>query len=257
VNGQIDIDGVAGDIAASTVNGETRIKDASSNLKLNTVNGSITAEMNSLGNGQNVSLDAVNGELDLSLPEDTDAKFSVTTVNGEISSEFPSLQARHEFPVGNNLKGRLGNGAGSVKVSTVNGTVNFLKRAPATNAVPSAANAGQNETVAVAAAQKWLSVMDAGNYSESWKEASEIFQKGITQTNWNNLISTYRQPLGSLVSRKLLSSQAMTELPGAPDGQYVVMQFDTSFANKTATVETVTFDLEKDGQWKSSGYFIK
>jgi hypothetical protein len=49
----------------------------------------------------------------------------------------------------------------------------------------------------------------------------------------------------------------MTELPGAPDGQYVVMQFETSFANKKSAIETVTFMLEKDGQWKSAGYFIK
>ena len=59
------------------------------------------------------------------------------------------------------------------------------------------------------------------------------------------------------MSRKLQSARKLTEMPGAPDGQYMVMQFDTSFANKKSTVETVTFDLEKDEQWKSSGYFIK
>jgi len=89
------------------------------------VNGTINAELNSLGSGQKVSLDAVNGELNLAVPEDADATFSVTTVNGEISSEFPSLQAKKEWPVGNNLKGSLGNGAGSVKVNAVNGTINF------------------------------------------------------------------------------------------------------------------------------------
>ena len=35
------------------------------------------------------------------------------------------------------------------------------------------------------------------------------------------------------------------------------MRFDTSFANKKSAVETVTFRLEKDGHWKSAGYFIK
>jgi hypothetical protein len=35
------------------------------------------------------------------------------------------------------------------------------------------------------------------------------------------------------------------------------MQFDTSFADKKSTIETVTFMLEKDGKWKSAGYFIK
>jgi hypothetical protein len=35
------------------------------------------------------------------------------------------------------------------------------------------------------------------------------------------------------------------------------MQFETLFANKTSAIETVTFMLEKDGRWKSAGYFIK
>jgi hypothetical protein len=70
-------------------------------------------------------------------------------------------------------------------------------------------------------------------------------------------MESFRKPLGSLISRKLKSAQPMTELPGAPDGQYVLMQFETSFTNKKSAVETVTFMLEKDGQWKSGGYFIK
>ena len=58
-------------------------------------------------------------------------------------------------------------------------------------------------------------------------------------------------------SRELLSAQHMTSLPGAPDGDYVVIQFKTSFANKKSAVETVTPMLEKDGVWRVSGYFIK
>ena len=60
-----------------------------------------------------------------------------------------------------------------------------------------------------------------------------------------------------LVSRKLKSTQFATSLPGAPDGEYVVIQFEASFGNKRASVETVTPMLEKDGQWRVSGYFIK
>jgi serine/threonine protein kinase len=126
---------------------------------------------------------------------------------------------------------------------------------PSTNAI--AADVNDNTGVADAAAQKWLALIDAGNYSETWKEASAIFRGAVTEPGWENSMNTFRQPLGDLVSRKLKSAQHMTELPGAPDGQYVVMQFETSFANKKSAIETVTFMLEKDGQWKSAGYFIK
>jgi hypothetical protein len=270
VNGHIVIAGVAGNIGASTVNGEAEIKGAAGNLKLHTVNGTITAEMDSLDSGQSVSLNAVNGELKLSVPEDADATFSINTLNGGISSEFPSLQAKKEWPVGNHLKGSLGHGSATVKADTINGTVEILKspaakpgpaiapqkEMPATNgSAPAKPQPGAQ--AAIAAAQKWLALIDAGNYSKSWNDAAAIFQGGVTEPAWENSMNTFRKPLGGMVSRQLKSSQSLTQMPGAPDGQYVVMQFDTSFANKSAAVETVTFDLEKDGQWKSSGYFIK
>ncbi|MGD1018713.1 MAG: protein kinase [Verrucomicrobiia bacterium] len=147
VSGHIVIDGVAGDIDGSTVNGETEIKDAARNLKLATVNGRITANMISLGGGQSVSLEAVNGEIELTLPDNADASLSVSTVNGSIASEFPSLTAEKEFPVGNNLKGSLGNGGATVKIAAVNGTVRIAKnQAVKQTATTPAEDAG--ETVA-------------------------------------------------------------------------------------------------------------
>jgi hypothetical protein len=49
----------------------------------------------------------------------------------------------------------------------------------------------------------------------------------------------------------------MTTLPGVPDGEYVVVQFDTSFEKKKTAIETVTPMKEPDGRWRVSGYFIK
>jgi hypothetical protein len=46
-------------------------------------------------------------------------------------------------------------------------------------------------------------------------------------------------------------------LPGAPDGEYVVIQFETSFENKKSAIETVTPMIEINGGWRVSGYFIK
>jgi len=126
---------------------------------------------------------------------------------------------------------------------------------PSTNAI--AADVNDNTGVADAAAQNWLALIDAGNYSETWKEASAVFRGAVTEPGWENSMNTFRQPLGNLVSRKLKSAEHLTEMPGAPDGQYVLMQFETSFANKKSAIETVTFMMEKDGQWKSCGYFIK
>ena len=66
-----------------------------------------------------------------------------------------------------------------------------------------------------------------------------------------------RTPLGSLISRQVKTQTYKTELPGAPDGEYVVIQFDTSFENKRSAIETVTPMRDKDGAWRVSGYFIR
>jgi len=108
-----------------------------------------------------------------------------------------------------------------------------------------------------AAAQSWLAQIDSGNYAKSWKEASAYFRGALTEKAWADALNGARKPLGKLVSRTLTTAQNAHSLPGAPDGNYVVMQFDTSFINKKDAVETVTFMQEKDGTWKAAGYYIK
>ena len=113
------------------------------------------------------------------------------------------------------------------------------------------------QTAAVAAAQKWLAGIDAGNYAASWTDSSEYFQGAITQDKWIAALESVRKPLGELKIRTVDSAVTETHLPATPDGKYVVMQFETAFASKNSTTETVTFSLEADGTWKACGYYIK
>ena len=113
------------------------------------------------------------------------------------------------------------------------------------------------EKGASAAAETWLGQVDAGDYAGSWREASTYVQGAITEQAWVASLTRVRPPLGQRLSRQLKQVQHTQSVPGAPDGDYVVMQFDTRFANKHAAVETVTFLQEKKGEWKAAGYYIK
>ena len=123
--------------------------------------------------------------------------------------------------------------------------------------VPGVASNSEAEKAAISAAQKWLSVVDEGKYSESWNEASEYFKNAIKKERWEQSLRAVRTPLGNLLSRVLQSQTYKTSLPGAPDGQYVVIRFQTSFENKKVAIETVTPMLDKDGNCRVSGYYIK
>jgi hypothetical protein len=113
------------------------------------------------------------------------------------------------------------------------------------------------EKAAIASAEKWLKIVDKGKYGESWEESSEYFKQAVTQDQWEQAVQAVREPLGKLISRKVKSATYTTSLPGAPDGQYVVIQFSTSFENKKSGIETVTPKMDKDGMWRVSGYYIK
>src|SRR5579875_1689341 len=120
-----------------------------------------------------------------------------------------------------------------------------------------AADAQQPEAAAEAAAQSWLNLVDSGKYAASWDEAAEYFKSKITKSQWEEMLGTARTPLGGVRSRKLARAEHVTELPNAPKGDYVVIQYSTSFANLPSAIETVVPMLDKDGKWRVSGYFLK
>ena len=113
------------------------------------------------------------------------------------------------------------------------------------------------EKLAIASAQSWLEIVDAEKYAESWEEAAELFKSAISEVKWVESVQAVRKPLGKVISRKLNSQEYMTSLPGAPDGEYVVIQYKTKFENKKAAIETITPMLDNDGKWRVSGYYIK
>src|SRR5262245_39053185 len=74
------------------------------------------------------------------------------------------------------------------------------------------------EKAAESAALRWLALVDAGHYAESWKDASSAFRKAVTQAQWEAAIQAARAPFGRLLSRRMKGAEYRTSLPGAPDG---------------------------------------
>ncbi len=119
------------------------------------------------------------------------------------------------------------------------------------------AKADDQTAPAVKAAEAWLSLVDSGDYAASWKEAAPVFKEAVSQAQWEAAVKSVRSPLGKLESRELMGAKFTTTLPGAPDGEYVVIQFKAKFAQKAEAVETVTPMKDPEGAWRVSGYFIR
>src|SRR5262245_1857436 len=123
-------------------------------------------------------------------------------------------------------------------------------------ALAAVAAPGDREEAARKAAVAWLVIVDGGRYGESWKEAAEFFRKALTRSQWEESLNKARAPLGKVLSRKLRGATFLTSVPGAPPGEYVVIEYDTDFENRKGATERVTPMKDPDGTWRVSGYYI-
>lgn len=112
------------------------------------------------------------------------------------------------------------------------------------------------EAAAESAARAWLSSVDGGEYVESWRTAGALFRNQLTPEAWAHAASGVRAPLGALRARSVKDVRYASSLPGVPDGEYVVLRFDSAFANKAVALETVT-TVSEEGGWRVVGYFIR
>lgn len=128
----------------------------------------------------------------------------------------------------------------------------------ATALITSFAHAQDANSVAdaTAAAERWLVHADKTDGSATWDQAASIFQSAITKNGWAEALKAVRGPLGAMKSRQARSAQFTRTLPGVPEGEYVVIRYDTKFENRDAT-ETVVPMRDKDGSWKVTTYLIQ
>jgi hypothetical protein len=124
------------------------------------------------------------------------------------------------------------------------------------------------EEAAQAAADSWLRLVDAADYTGAWSRASSALKSATSQGEWSGAIAAARAPLGALGGRKARSRQrvdksAATRAIGgklytvAGDGKYVVVQYESAFANKSPAVENVLAVEDPDGTWRVAGYGVR
>jgi hypothetical protein len=119
----------------------------------------------------------------------------------------------------------------------------FAQAAPAKSSTVTAAMPTPDDR-----ARQWLTLVDDGNYVQSWNEAASAYKKDHPAPAWSKQIAALRGPLGAVVTRDLKSVDLSRS-------QLAIVRYDTDFAHKSGTVETVTLAFEK-GAWAVAGYTI-
>lgn len=86
--GDIDVEGVAGDVEVKNMNGEIELAELGGGALVETMNGEITASFVALPAGKALSFTSMNGEIALRIPEDAKANVRFRTQNGSILTDF-------------------------------------------------------------------------------------------------------------------------------------------------------------------------
>lgn len=122
--------------------------------------------------------------------------------------------------------------------------------------LPALTGVAQSSGEASQRGEAWLALIDNQKYADSWSEASSYFRARVPRQQWIDMVKGVRAPLGSLKSRALKNTTTAKSLPGAPDGEYTVLQYETSYQNKANAVETLTL-MNDSGKWRCAGYYIR
>jgi hypothetical protein len=133
VNGHIETRGVAGETAATTVNGSLDLEtEGTKEVTAKSVNGRILCTFKK--DFQGATFKTVNGRVIAALPPNASFYGDFTQVNGDFEAAFP-LNI-HSHPGSRRVSGDVNGGRYALKISTVNGDIKIDNGAPAVPATP-------------------------------------------------------------------------------------------------------------------------
>ncbi|WP_418500247.1 DUF4097 family beta strand repeat-containing protein [Flagellimonas sp.] len=131
-NGDIEIDGFAGEIEADAqLNGSVKILNVNGPVTANTLNGELTVEFGTVKQGSPISLYSTNGAVDVSLPGNTPANLSMSTINGNVYTDFDvKLNEKDGLKsvLGRKISATINNGGVDITLKSTNGNMYLRKK---------------------------------------------------------------------------------------------------------------------------------
>lgn len=103
--------------------------------------------------------------------------------------------------------------------------------------------------------EKWLSLLDDQKYEESWTAAGSMFRSEVMRDKWIAALRRSRLPMGALETRASAKVDFTKTLTAAPDGEYAIIHYTTSFKDKSGVTERLTL-VKEEGAWRVAAYAI-
>jgi len=99
-------------------------------------------------------------------------------------------------------------------------------------------------------ATSWLNLIDTEHFAESWQPLGKKLKAKYSESTWGSALHPLLSQTGK-VKKRTFRSVSYSD----PQGESVIVEFDSSFTNASVTKEIVTL-AQEDGQWKIVSYSV-
>jgi hypothetical protein len=115
---------------------------------------------------------------------------------------------------------------------------------------------GTEEQAAQRQALGYLGYLDQGRFADSYAYTGLLMRNQLDPQTYAAKIENMRSGVGALQGRQLIDANLVNSVPGAPEGQYIVVHYHANYLNLNDAVDTITLAFQK-GYWRVIGYYIK
>ncbi|MFJ9568404.1 DUF4097 family beta strand repeat-containing protein [Streptomyces bacillaris] len=147
VSGSLEAQGVTGDLRFHSVAGDLTVVDgAGASVRAESISGDMVLDVEpsaaAADRPTDIRLTTVSGEIAIRLPHPADARVEANTASGAVSNAFEDLRVGGQWGA-KKITGTLGAGTGTLKATTVSGSIALLRRPPAEDAAHGAEPTGK------------------------------------------------------------------------------------------------------------------
>lgn len=133
-NGSIDIKGFSSEIEINTLNDDINLSNVTGPLVLHSINGNISVDFSTVNQISPISITAINGEIDLNMPANTKANLNLSTMHGEVYTNFDIDFKKDEkeglkyIGGGNAIDGKINSGGVEINLKNINENIYLRKK---------------------------------------------------------------------------------------------------------------------------------
>ncbi|MYR38479.1 DUF4097 family beta strand repeat protein [Streptomyces sp. SID4944] len=147
VSGSLEAQGVTGDLRFHSVAGDLTVVDgAGASVRAESISGDMVLDVEPSAAASDrptdIRLTTVSGEIAIRLPHPADARVEANTASGAVSNAFEDLRVGGQWGA-KKITGTLGAGTGTLKATTVSGSIALLRRPLAEDAAHGAEPTGK------------------------------------------------------------------------------------------------------------------